>query len=85
MQDSNQYKSIVACLQCIFAGASAADEDEQFEGGVVESNCVYRLVEDRLVPHEEAWACIPCVSLLDSNEVRLLCFIRSFVHAFHLM
>lgn len=52
------------------AGASADEEDELYECGVVESNCVYRLVENRLVPHEQAWASIPSVSLLGSNEVR---------------
>lgn len=57
-----------------YRDASAADEDEQFERGVVESNCVYRLVEDRLVPHEEAWACIPSVTLLHSNEALVFDF-----------
>ncbi len=50
-------------------GASAEEEDELYERGVVESNCVYRLVENRLVPHEQAWASIPSISLLGSTEV----------------
>lgn len=57
-----------------YRGASAAEEDEIFERGVIESNCVYRLVEDRLVPHEEAWACVPSVALLDSNEALVFDF-----------
>lgn len=56
------------CL-CLPTGASAEEEDELYERGVVESNCVYRLVENRLVPHEQAWASIPSVSLLGSSEV----------------
>lgn len=53
----------------LLTGASAEEEDELYERGVVESNCVYRLVENRLVPHEEAWASIPTVSILGSAEV----------------
>ena len=52
-------------------GAGAPEEDELYEGGVVESNCVYRLVENRLVPHEQAWASSPTISLLGSTEVRV--------------
>ncbi|TMS14869.1 Supervillin [Larimichthys crocea] len=52
-----------------YRGASAEEEDELFERGVVESNCVYRLVDNRLVPLEQAWASIPSISLLGSSEV----------------
>lgn len=58
-----------ACFCVLPTGASAEEEDELYERGVVESNCVYRLVENRLVPHEQAWASIPSVSLLGSTEV----------------
>lgn len=51
------------------AGASAEAEDEAFERGVAESNCVYRLQEDRLVPEEQAWASVPSVALLGSSQV----------------
>lgn len=57
-----------------YRGASAAEEDELFERGVIESNCVYRLVDERLVPHEEAWACVPSASLLDSTEALVFDF-----------
>ena len=59
---------IVLC-SLLPTGASAPEEDEFYEHGVVESNCVYRLVENRLVPHEQAWASIPSISLLGSSEV----------------
>jgi len=58
-------------LLLLSSGAGAPEEDELFEQGVVESNCVYRLVDNRLVPHEEAWASIPSTSLLGSTEVRV--------------
>lgn len=43
-----------------------------YESGVLDSNGVYRLQGDKLVPHEDAWASIPSVSLLDSKEVRAI-------------
>uniref|UniRef100_UPI0037E86EEB supervillin n=1 Tax=Semicossyphus pulcher TaxID=241346 RepID=UPI0037E86EEB len=57
-----------------YRGAGAEEEDELFERGVTESNCVYRLVENRLVPHEQAWASIPSVSLLGSDEALVFDF-----------
>ncbi|XP_070704176.1 supervillin [Pempheris klunzingeri] len=57
-----------------YRGAGAEEEDELYERGVVESNCVYRLVENRLVPHEQAWASLPTVSLLGSSEALVFDF-----------
>ncbi|XP_053708509.1 supervillin-like isoform X2 [Synchiropus splendidus] len=54
--------------------ASAHEEDEEYERGVVESNCVYRLAEKKLVPHEQAWARSPSVSLLGSSEALVFDF-----------
>ncbi|KAG5854813.1 hypothetical protein ANANG_G00041740 [Anguilla anguilla] len=65
-----------------YKGAGDPEEDELFESGVVESNCVYRLVEDRLVPHDEAWASIPSVCMLNSKEVLLFDF-GSEVYVWH--
>lgn len=68
--DLCSYKLHIMCCSLLLpTGASAEEEDELYERGVVESNCVYRLVEDRLVPHEQAWASIPSISLLGSTEV----------------
>ncbi|XP_074512353.1 supervillin-like isoform X2 [Sebastes fasciatus] len=57
-----------------YRGASAEEEDELYESGVVESNCVYRLVENRLVPHDQTWASIPSITLLGSNEALVFDF-----------
>lgn len=51
-------------------GAGEPEEDELYESGVQDSNGVYRLQGDKLVPHEDAWASIPSVSLLNSKEVK---------------
>ncbi|XP_008289012.1 supervillin-like isoform X2 [Stegastes partitus] len=57
-----------------YRGAGAPEEDELYESGVVESNCVYQLVENRLVPHEQGWASLPSVSLLGSSEALVFDF-----------
>ncbi|KAG7504626.1 supervillin-like isoform X3 [Solea senegalensis] len=65
-----------------YRGAGAPEEDELYERGMAESNCVYRLVENRLVPHEQAWASIPTVSLLGSTEALVFDF-GSEVYLWH--
>lgn len=50
--------------------AGTPEEDEQYEGAIVETNCIYRLVEDKLVPDDDFWARMPRCSLLDPKEVR---------------
>ncbi|CAN9509238.1 unnamed protein product [Ophioblennius macclurei] len=57
-----------------YRGAGEPEEDELYESGVLDSNGVYRLQGDKLVPHEDAWASIPSVSLLDSKEVLVFDF-----------
>uniref|UniRef100_A0A3B4B2D0 HP domain-containing protein n=1 Tax=Periophthalmus magnuspinnatus TaxID=409849 RepID=A0A3B4B2D0_9GOBI len=62
--------------------AGEPEEDELYESGVVDSIGVYRLQGDKLVPHEDAWAAIPSVSLLDSKEVLVFDF-GSEVYVWH--
>ncbi|XP_077406398.1 supervillin [Vanacampus margaritifer] len=57
-----------------YRGAGEPDEDELYESGVLDSNGVYRLQGDKLVPHEDAWASIPSVTLLDSKEALVFDF-----------
>ncbi|CAJ1081059.1 supervillin isoform X1 [Xyrichtys novacula] len=57
-----------------YRGAGEPEEDELYESGVCDSNGVYRLQGDKLVPHEDAWASIPSVSLLNSKEVLVFDF-----------
>lgn len=74
-------------LLILHTGAGTPEEDEIYECGVVESNCVYRLVENRLVPHEQAWASTPSMSLLGSSEVSAFLFISvySFLYFSHIL
>nr|XP_057917497.1 supervillin isoform X3 [Doryrhamphus excisus] len=65
-----------------YRGAGEPEEDELYESGVLDSNGIYRLEGDKLVPHEDAWASIPSVSLLDSKEVLVFDF-GSEVYVWH--
>lgn len=63
-------------LNCVFLslfdGATAAgppEEDEQFESAIVETNCIFRLLDDKLVPDDDEWGKVPRSSLLESKEV----------------
>ncbi|KAL7860699.1 hypothetical protein AOLI_G00170480 [Acnodon oligacanthus] len=62
--------------------SGCSDDDEHYETAISESNCVYRLQGDRLVPHEQGWACIPHFSLLDSSQILLFDF-GSEVYLWH--
>lgn len=50
-------------------GAGPSEEDEQFENAIVETNCIFRLLDDKLVPEDEEWGKVPRSSLLNSREV----------------
>ncbi|GLD62946.1 supervillin-like protein [Lates japonicus] len=65
-----------------YRGAGEPEEDQLYESGVLDSNGVYRLQGDKLVPHEDAWASIPSVSLLNSKEVLVFDF-GSEVYVWH--
>lgn len=50
-------------------GAGNLDEDEVFESRLVDTNMVYELVDDELVPDETFWGSIPKIEILDPNKV----------------
>ncbi|KAF4085204.1 hypothetical protein AMELA_G00114930 [Ameiurus melas] len=60
--------------QAEYRAAGDPDEDELYENGIVEANVIYRVVEDKLVPYEDAWASIPSVTLLNSKEALVFDF-----------
>ncbi|XP_051988644.1 supervillin-like isoform X3 [Xyrauchen texanus] len=60
--------------QTQYNGPDGADDDELYEKSISESNCIYRLPEDRLMPHEQGWGSIPLLSLLDSSQTLLFDF-----------
>ncbi|XP_077480245.1 supervillin a [Stigmatopora argus] len=57
-----------------YQSAGTPDEDELYEGAIVETNCIYRLIEDKLVPDDDFWAKMPRCSLLKPKEVLVFDF-----------
>uniref|UniRef100_A0A8C4Z908 HP domain-containing protein n=1 Tax=Gadus morhua TaxID=8049 RepID=A0A8C4Z908_GADMO len=60
--------------QADYQSAGTPDEDELYEGAIVETNCIYRLVDDKLVPDDDFWAKVPRCALLDPKEVLVFDF-----------
>ena len=54
---------------CICPAAGPPEEDEHFENGIVETNCIFRLLDDKLVPDDDEWGKVPRSTLLESKEV----------------
>uniref|UniRef100_A0A8C6U7R0 Supervillin a n=1 Tax=Neogobius melanostomus TaxID=47308 RepID=A0A8C6U7R0_9GOBI len=60
--------------QVPYQGAGTPDEDELYEAAIVETNCIYRLTDDRLVPDDDFWAKMPRCCLLHPKEVLVFDF-----------
>lgn len=56
-------------IKCLSIAAGPPEEDEQFENAIVETNCIFRLLDDKLVPDDDEWGKVPRSSLLESKEV----------------
>ncbi|KAK7881676.1 hypothetical protein WMY93_030085 [Mugilogobius chulae] len=57
-----------------YQDAGTPDEDELYEAAIVETNCIYRLTEDKLVPDDDFWAKMPRCSLLHPKQVLVFDF-----------
>ncbi|XP_061614031.1 supervillin a isoform X26 [Phyllopteryx taeniolatus] len=57
-----------------YQSAGTPDEDELYEAAIVETNCIYRLMDNKLVPDDDFWAKIPRCSLLKPKEVLVFDF-----------
>uniref|UniRef100_A0A8C9TMF2 Supervillin n=1 Tax=Scleropages formosus TaxID=113540 RepID=A0A8C9TMF2_SCLFO len=68
--------------QASYQSAGTPEEDELYENSIVETNCIYRLVEDKLVPVDDYWGKVPRCSLLNSKEVLVFDF-GSEVYVWH--
>ncbi|XP_041421763.1 supervillin isoform X4 [Xenopus laevis] len=62
--------------------AGNPEEDERYENAIIETNCIYRLLDDKLVPVDEFWGKVPKCSLLESKEVLVFDF-GSEVYVWH--
>ncbi|KAM4556027.1 supervillin isoform 8-T8 [Fundulus diaphanus] len=79
--DAQQFWTILGG-QMPHISAGPPEEDERFESGIVETNCIFRLADDKLVPDDEEWGKIPHTSLLASKEVLVFDF-GSEVYVWH--
>ncbi|XP_072811492.1 supervillin isoform X5 [Vicugna pacos] len=68
--------------QTSYQSAGDPKEDEQYETAIIETNCTYRLMDDKLVPDDDYWGKIPKCSLLQSREVLVFDF-GSEVYVWH--
>lgn len=53
----------------------------------METNCIYRLTDDKLVPDDDFWAKMPRCSLLNPKEVRKPDILKTFItsHTFRML
>ncbi|XP_021574812.1 supervillin isoform X2 [Carlito syrichta] len=68
--------------QTSYQSAGDPKEDELYETAIIETNCIYRLVDDKLVPDDDYWGKIPKCSLLQPKEVLVFDF-GSEVYVWH--
>ncbi|XP_058274853.1 supervillin isoform X4 [Hemibagrus wyckioides] len=68
--------------QASYQPAGTPEEDEFFENAIVETNCIFRLVDDKLLPDDDFWGRVPRCSLLGSKEVLVFDF-GSEVYVWH--
>ena len=66
---------VLRCSICVavFADPGPPEEDELYEMYMAETNKVFRVQDDTLVPLQEYWGCTPKHEMLNSNEVYGLC------------
>uniref|UniRef100_A0A673YFU4 Supervillin n=1 Tax=Salmo trutta TaxID=8032 RepID=A0A673YFU4_SALTR len=65
-----------------YQSAGPPEEDELFESAIVETNCIFRLLDDKLVPDDDQWGKVPHSNLLESKEVLVFDF-GSEVYVWH--
>ncbi|XP_076837029.1 supervillin isoform X3 [Brachyhypopomus gauderio] len=65
-----------------YQSAGPPEDDELYESAIVETNCIFRLVDDKLLPDDDFWGKVPRSSLLGSKEVLVFDF-GSEVYVWH--
>ncbi|XP_019363758.1 PREDICTED: supervillin isoform X5 [Gavialis gangeticus] len=68
--------------QTSYQSAGNPEEDEMYEAAIIETNCVYRLVDDKLIPEDDYWGKMPKCTLLQPKEVLVFDF-GSEVYVWH--
>ncbi|XP_063159541.1 supervillin isoform X8 [Candoia aspera] len=68
--------------QTSYQAAGRPEEDEMYEAAIIETNCIYRLVDDKLIPDDDYWGKMPKCTLLNAKEVLVFDF-GSEVYVWH--
>uniref|UniRef100_A0A8D2LTF0 Supervillin n=1 Tax=Varanus komodoensis TaxID=61221 RepID=A0A8D2LTF0_VARKO len=68
--------------QTSYQSAGRPEEDEMYEAAIIETNCIYRLIDDKLIPDDDYWGKMPKCTLLNSKEVLVFDF-GSEVYVWH--
>ncbi|XP_029092714.1 supervillin isoform X2 [Monodon monoceros] len=68
--------------QTSYQSAGDPKEDELYETAIIETNCIYRLMDDKLVPDDDYWGKVPKCSLLQARQVLVFDF-GSEVYVWH--
>lgn len=68
--------NIILCVYVMITAAGSPDEDEMFENAIVETNCIFCLVDDKLLPDDDFWGKVPPSSRLGSKEVIFCDFLK---------
>ncbi|XP_029170623.1 supervillin-like isoform X2 [Nylanderia fulva] len=54
--------------------AGNPDEDELYESAIIDTNMVYELKNEQLVPHEKFWGTLPKIDMLNKNKILVFDF-----------
>jgi supervillin len=68
----NRPDGAVDATELVAAGHE--DEDELFESCLIETNMIYELKDDTLVPMPEHWGSLPSIAMLDAKKVLVFNF-----------
>ena len=58
--------------------AGHPDEDELFESAIVDTNMVYEIADDELIPFDKYWGAIPKIEMLKPNKVCLFIILKLY-------
>ncbi|XP_043922618.1 supervillin isoform X2 [Protopterus annectens] len=68
--------------QTSYQAVGSPEEDELYENAIVETNCIYSLSDDKLIPEDDFWGKVPRCSMLTPKDVLVFDF-GSEVYVWH--
>lgn len=77
-------KNINITICTIVIDGGHPDEDELYETFMIDTNMVYEIKDEELVPLETYWGTIPKIEMLDPNKVGIYCDFYYFCDYMHI-